>query len=633
MRGNNYAIGLLGSSNWTPPKAKFNYNKVVVLGNSITIHNINNIYWWGNWGMAASVREKDFVHVMENLAQATNPSCVFTTCDAAPWEADHATYDKSNFDASFDGNEDLVIIRISENVTDGTNFDISFQLLIDYIKVLAPSARIVIGGGFMDNDRDAVISAAAVKNGLTYTELNTLFVTANKIAEGDIVYDENGDPHTTLAITNGHPNDAGMTAIANKIFNVIGSAVIQLATPSEVDITFNAALNESIISDVSAFTLSGKTITNVAISGAVVKLTVSVAYVFGDSITIDYTKPATNPLTGSTGGKVASFTGMAVENKIPSYFTTTWATENAGSATKTIVIPTTGSGYDCYIDWGDGSAEEHQTGTPGNITHVYAATGTKTVKIRGLFPRIYFNDTGDKLKLLTIANWGGIVWSSFERSFFGCANLTGTYTDVPNTTHVTSMFVMFSGCALFNSPVAFNTAQVTNMKYMFELCAVFNQSVASFDTSKVTNMEGMFSGAIVFNQSVANFNTAAVTTMAYMFGSANAFNQIVAGFNTALVTTMVQMFRSCYDFNRDISGFDVRNVTDMTGMCQYSNFGKTNYDALLIAWGALAVQNTVTFHAGTAKYTAAGAAAAARAHLVLATGSGGHGWTITDGGV
>jgi len=54
--------------------------------------------------------------------------------------------------------------------------------------------------------------------------------------------------------------------------------------------------------------------------------------------------------------------------------------------------------------------------------------------------------------------------------------------------------------------------------------------------------------------------------------------------------------------------------------------------AMLISWANQDVKNSVIFNAGDAKYTGGGAAAAARAALVLAVGSGGHGWTITDGG-
>jgi len=100
-----------------------------------------------------------------------------------------------------------------------------------------------------------------------------------------------------------------------------------------------------------------------------------------------------------------------------------------------------------------------------------------------------------------------------------------------------------------------------------------------------------------------------------------------------LVTSMYDMFCNCLAFNQNISGFNVVNVTSMFDMfLDAFKMTTSNYDALLIAWSAQDVKNDVPFHAGTAKYTAGGAAAAARAHLVLAVGSGGHGWTITDGG-
>lgn len=293
------------------------------------------------------------------------------------------------------------------------------------------------------------------------------------------------------------------------------------------------------------------------------------------------------------------------------YFTTTWQTENAGSATKTIEVPTTGAGYDCWVDWGDGSAEENFTGTAPSISHVYATTGVKTVKIRGAFPRIYFNNGGDKLKLLTIENWGIGVWTSMQLAFYGCTNLTGNYTDIPNTSSVTDMSNMFNGCIVFNSATAFNTANATTMNGMFYQCQAFNQSLTSFNTAKVTDMRYMFYQCLVFNQSVAGFNTANVTRMDQMFDNCSVFKQSLATFNIVKVTNFTNFARYC-DINE-------------TGTA-------TNYDATLVSWEAQSVHNTITISFGTSKYTAGGTAAAARAHLVLATGSGGHGWTITDGG-
>jgi len=63
-----------------------------------------------------------------------------------------------------------------------------------------------------------------------------------------------------------------------------------------------------------------------------------------------------------------------------------------------------------------------------------------------------------------------------------------------------------------------------------------------------------------------------------------------------------------------------------------NSMSTADYDALLIAWEAQAPNNNVTIHFNAATYTAGGAAEAARTSLTTAVGSGGYGWTITDGG-
>jgi surface protein len=291
-----------------------------------------------------------------------------------------------------------------------------------------------------------------------------------------------------------------------------------------------------------------------------------------------------------------------IETTPISYFTTTWNTENAGSATKTIVIPTNSVGYDCYVDWGEGGTLEHIVGTSPSITHVFATTGIKTVKIAGAFPRIYFNATGDCLKLLTIESWGGTVWSNMANAFKGCTNLIGNYTDSPDTSQVADFSGFLSSCVNFNSPLSIDTSNALSMSSMIYGCTLFNQPV-NFNTSKVTNMSSMFYNCDNFNQSVSSFNTSLVTTMASMFYGCHAFNQLVP-FSTVKVNTMSNMFRYCNVFNQSLAAFDIHLVTTMADMLNGSNTLSTaNYDAMLISWAIQDVKNSVSFHAGDATYS------------------------------
>lgn len=322
-------------------------------------------------------------------------------------------------------------------------------------------------------------------------------------------------------------------------------------------------------------------------------------------------------------------------------FVTTWNTENVGSATKTIVIPTSSIGtYSCTVDWGDGKTNYMTTYNDAAWTHLYASTGTYTIKIYGKFVGIVFNNTGDKLKLLTVQKWGpGFRIGTNQGAYFsGCTNLTIKATDVLNlsgttslyqaflsctsittipninqwdtseitnmsqtfkgctsfnqnlntfqTVNVTTMSDMFYGCTSFNGSVAgFNTANVTLMLGVFFNCSAFNQSVSNFNTAAVTQMNSMFGGCSSFNQSVSNFNTALVTNMINMFNGATVFNQSVANFNTANVTNMASMFQNCSAFDQAVNGFNTAKVTTMNSMfsgCTVFNSVVSNFDTALV---------------------------------------------------
>jgi len=250
-------------------------------------------------------------------------------------------------------------------------------------------------------------------------------------------------------------------------------------------------------------------------------------------------------------------------------------------------------------------------------------------------------------------------------------------------------FGMFSGCTSFNRDISgWNVSNVTVFAGLFSQCSVFNKNLSSWNVGSATNMIGMFSkttafnnggsdgiknwdvsnvnlfgiassGSVggmfsfsafnqpignwtintsasvgmaqmfafsAFNQPIDAWNVSTVNTMQSMFQATTAFNQPLGSWNTGNVTTMRAMFLSNTTFDQDISNFDVNQVTDLFNFMS-STLSTVNYDALLIAWdaqGAMSYSGTVNF--GGSKYTAGGAAEAARTSLITKWGG------ITDGG-
>ncbi|USN89234.1 MAG: DUF285 domain-containing protein [Candidatus Nomurabacteria bacterium] len=380
-------------------------------------------------------------------------------------------------------------------------------------------------------------------------------------------------------------------------------------------------------------------------------------------------------------------THAAVTPDAPTNFITTWNTENSGtSANNQITIPGTGAGYNYEIYW-ENTASSTQNGTTTLITTssytlTFPEPGIYEVQASGTFPRIFFNNTGDKDKILTVEQWGDIAWTSMAQSFFGCTNLTVPATDAPDLSGVTDMSSMFQSAASFNQPIEhWNVSNVTNMYSLFLSASIFNQPLNNWDVSNVTNMAWMFERTWDFNQPLNNWDVSNVTVMNRMFyGGAemspwnnppNKFNQDISMWDTSSVTGMHLMFRNS-DFNQPLNNWDVSKVQNFSEMFFASDFnqplnnwdtssstnmlwmfrdnvvfdqdlstwdisGNTNMsemfldaalstqnlDATLTSWAAQPVQPNILFHLGLKTYTETGATA-------LATLRDTYNWTITE---
>ena len=183
------------------------------------------------------------------------------------------------------------------------------------------------------------------------------------------------------------------------------------------------------------------------------------------------------------------------------------------------------------IDWGDGTSET----SVGNLAvKTYALAGYYDISVTGTYTAPFFNNGGDRLKCVDVRQWGSVTgMTTWNSSFYGCANLVGTATDAPVL--IGSLQSMFQSCTAFNGAISsWNTGAVTNMSYMFLSATAFNQNIGSWNTSAVTNMAGMFQSASAFNQNIGSWNTNTVTNMNSMFLVASAFNQDLSGMTTSL---------------------------------------------------------------------------------------------------
>lgn len=176
-------------------------------------------------------------------------------------------------------------------------------------------------------------------------------------------------------------------------------------------------------------------------------------------------------------------------------FITTWKTDNTGTSGPTsITIPT----YHLYtynydVDWNnDGSYES--LNVEGDITHNYEVAGVYTVRIRGKFPAIYFNNTGDKSKIIGLEQWGNLEWGTMANAFYGTNNLRLNAHDVPDLSRVSSLINMFREASSFNSDLGlWDVSNVIAMKGMLTNTGLsivnYDKTLIGWASQGITDLE------------------------------------------------------------------------------------------------------------------------------------------------
>lgn len=186
--------------------------KILIVGNSITRHGPKaEIGWHGDWGMAASAPEKDYVHRLYDMLRESGVDARFYVRQASHWErnfTDPSVLSKYENERAFCA--DIVIFRLGENVLNETlpSFQAAAKAFIEYLT--PENGRAIFTTGFWNKPaRDDLLRELARERGETCVELAC--TDDGLMALGKF-------EHKGVAA---HPGDEGMEMIAKKLHDAI----------------------------------------------------------------------------------------------------------------------------------------------------------------------------------------------------------------------------------------------------------------------------------------------------------------------------------------------------------------------------------------------------------------------------
>ena len=203
------------------------------------------------------------------------------------------------------------------------------------------------------------------------------------------------------------------------------------------------------------------------------------------------------------------------------------------------------------------------------ITQIEGLTNFNTSEVTDM---AYMFSGCSSIQSLNLGNFDTGNVTTMQSMFSGCIKLQTLTISSFNTSNVTNMWNMFYNCKKLSSldVSGFNTQNVQLFTGMFKQCEALTElNVSGFNTESATTFYGMFQGCSLLNTlDVSGFVTNNVTSMCMMFyGCSNLTSLNVSNFNTTNVTITSGMFAECTNLTTlDVSGFDTRNVTDMGNM-------------------------------------------------------------------
>ena len=188
---------------------------VLFLGNSITRHEPKKeIGWENDWGMAATKRENDYVHVAVRLMEERIGKVNYCIANCGEWELNYFQDGLlSSWEAARRFQADIVVVRLGENILQAREHFAAhpiaphYKAMVEYFAAKKGAKVILTDLFWRQEEINAAIDAVARQTGYPLVSLGDLGEEKENMAIGQFWHDG-------VAI---HPNDTGMRKIAERI--------------------------------------------------------------------------------------------------------------------------------------------------------------------------------------------------------------------------------------------------------------------------------------------------------------------------------------------------------------------------------------------------------------------------------
>ena len=187
--------------------------RIAFIGNSTTLHNPKpDIGWYGSWGMAASCKENDYLHIIMSKIREKYPEASYCILSGAIWEINYKTFDlEARYREAKDFRPDIIITAITGNIPNNQfeipAFKVAMKKLHDYLVDGREGVKIYQCTTFYRNELKVQgIKEYCEENGVKYVDISDIQDDRSNCAFDKFEHSGVG----------GHPGDKGMRIMAER---------------------------------------------------------------------------------------------------------------------------------------------------------------------------------------------------------------------------------------------------------------------------------------------------------------------------------------------------------------------------------------------------------------------------------
>ena len=157
--------------------AKEKMENILFLGNSITRHGLAS-YWWGEWGMAADSRDRDYVHLFVKSLERQGLKVEYEAYNFFAWEG--MAHDRAEalqlLESKLSDNLTLVVCQMGENIQSAEGLVEDYVEMLAFIENRAPNAKRLVIGPFWPKPEVAnAVRLVADRAGVPFVDLTALW--------------------------------------------------------------------------------------------------------------------------------------------------------------------------------------------------------------------------------------------------------------------------------------------------------------------------------------------------------------------------------------------------------------------------------------------------------------------------